>query len=206
MSQTIYPAPPYAFLGQVHGDSFLAYVQEGAIYRHSPDGPQAIGVTTKIHEDLKADYDSIYATCKEYYTGLVEAGVIEPEPTQEDILRRQAEQLKTQAVQLDEASRLVAESARSQAELAGAIAALRAEIEALRGKGGADEYPAGTHQQDPGALPPVETPDQPGLGDNPGLPKFPQRPAAGDSGSKPERGGSAKRTALPAKRTSGRHA
>lgn len=197
-------APPPRVPGQT--ESFLAYMQDGKIFRQAPEGPQAIGVTSKTHDDLQADYDGIYATCQEYYDALVKAGVIVPEPTQEEVLKQQAEQLKVQAEQLREASKIIAEGARSQEALAGMISDLRGELSALKGQGGKYEHPAERHQEPAGPVAAVETDAQPGLGDKPGLPKLPQRAAASDSRSEPEAAGPAKRPAVSAKRSGGRRA
>lgn len=209
MSQMPYPIyPPFGAPvprgapGQT--DTFLAYMQDGKIFRQTPEGPQAIGVTGKAHDDLQADYDSIYATCQEYYDALVKAGIIVPEPTQEELLKQQAEQLKAQAEQLREASRIIADGGRNQEALAGMIAGLRAEIAALtRGENHADTTePCAEHV---GIVPSVESVDQSGVGDKPQLPELPRRPHAGDSRSEPARAGSAKRAAVSAKRSGSKH-
>lgn len=59
------PPSPRGVPGQT--ETFLAYMQDGKIFRQAPEGPQVIGVTTKTHDDLQADYDGVYATCQEYY-------------------------------------------------------------------------------------------------------------------------------------------
>lgn len=210
MSQTPYApygmfAPPPRVPGQT--ESFLAYMQDGKIFRQAPEGPQAIGVTSKTHDDLQADYDGIYATCQEYYDALVKAGIIVPEPTQEELLKQQAQQLKAQAEQLREASKIIADGARSQEALAGMISDLRGELSALKGKGEVShEHPAERHPEPAGPVAAMETDAQPGLGDNPGLPKLPQRTVAGDSRPEPQAAGSAKRPAVSAKRSGGRRA
>ena len=196
------PPSPRGVPGQT--ETFLAYMQDGKIFRQAPEGPQVIGVTTKTHDDLQADYDGVYATCQEYYDALVKAGVIVPEPTQEDLLNQQAEQLKAQAEQLREASKIIADGARSQEALAGMINELRSELSALKGDS-AYEHRAECHSEPAGPVAAVEADAQPGMGDNQGLPKLPRRSDAGDSRPSPQSSGPAKRSAVSAKRSGGRH-
>lgn len=213
MSQTY--AAPYPFFappprpapGQT--ETFLAYMQDGKIFRQAPDGPQPVGVTTKTHDDLQADYDSIYATCQEYYDALVKAGIITPEPTQEELLRRQAEQLKAQAEQLAEASRVIAEGAASQQALSAMVAALRGEISALRGR--ETQEAQHDHASEPceppaGAVSGLAGQDTAGVEDRQQLQQLPQRPAAGHRRAKSDPAGPPAGARLPAKRAGGKRA
>lgn len=213
MSQTYAPAypffvpPPRPAPGQT--DSFLAYMQDGKIFRQAPDGPQAIGVTTKTHEDLQADYDSIYATCKEYYDALVKAGVITPEPTQEELLRRQAEQLKAQAEQLAEARRVIEEGAANQQALSAMMADLRGEISALRGQQPQEAHnePALEHcQPDPGPQPAMAEHDQRGVEDREPVQQLPKRPDARHRRAQPDDAGASAGPRVSPKRSGGKRA
>lgn len=82
----------YAGLGTMQ-PTFVGYIQDGNIYRSDVQGQQLIGVTTKSHEELKADYDSVYARCQEYYNRLVELGEIKPEMTGDALIKAQADEL-----------------------------------------------------------------------------------------------------------------
>lgn len=90
--------------------TFVVYVKEDNIYRCDLQGNQVIGVTRKLYDEVKKDYDSVYARCQEYYNKLVELGAIVPVPTQEELAKRQAEQLTA-------ATRLIEEATRTQERL-----------------------------------------------------------------------------------------
>ena len=82
--------------------SFVGYVNDGVIYSTDANGQQVVvGVTTKTHDDLKADYDSVYARCQEYYDRLVKLGEITPELTGDALIKAQADELAkaTQLIQ-----------------------------------------------------------------------------------------------------------
>ena len=73
--------------------TFVGYIQDGKIYCSDVQGQQLVGVTSKIHDDLKSDYDSIDARCQQYYDRLVKLGEIVPELTGEELIKAQADQL-----------------------------------------------------------------------------------------------------------------
>ena len=80
--------------------SFVGYIKDGTIYSTDANGQQiTVGVTSKAYEDLKADYDGVFARCQEYYDRLVKLGEIVPELTGEALIKAKADQL-TRATRL----------------------------------------------------------------------------------------------------------
>lgn len=73
--------------------SFVGYIQDGKIYCSELQGQQLVGVTSKIYDELKSDYDSIYARCQQYYDRLVDLGEIKPALTGEELIKAQADEL-----------------------------------------------------------------------------------------------------------------
>ena len=55
----------YAGFGTTQA-TFVGYIQDGKIYCSDGQGQQVIGVVSKSYDDLKSDYDSIYARCQQY--------------------------------------------------------------------------------------------------------------------------------------------
>jgi len=85
--------------------SFMGYVQDGKIYStDATQGAQAIGVLSKTYDELKADYDSVYARCQQYYDRLVELGEIKPELTGDALLKAQAAELARATALINEMS------------------------------------------------------------------------------------------------------
>lgn len=82
----------YAGFGTTQA-TFVGYIQDGKIYCSDGQGQQVIGVVSKSYDDLKSDYDSIYARCQQYYDRLVELGEIKPELTGEELIKAQADEL-----------------------------------------------------------------------------------------------------------------
>ncbi len=73
--------------------TFVGYIHDGKIFCSDAQGQQLIGVTSKVHDDLKSDYDSVYARCQEYYERLVKLGEITPELTGDALIKAQADEL-----------------------------------------------------------------------------------------------------------------
>lgn len=190
-------------------DSFLAYCQDGKIFRQTPEGPQQIGATSKTYDDLKADYDSIFKTCQEYYDALVKAGIITPEPTQEELLQRQADQLKEQAAQLATASKVIAESAANQKSLTRMIMELRQEVSSLKNAnflGQGEQDGRVTDYIEPVSnIPSVEGTDQPSLDIDQELSELAAGPVSGAGRPQYNNAAASKRPALSAKRPVARH-
>ena len=82
----------YAGFGTTQA-TFVGYIQDGKIYCSDGQGQQVIGVVSKSYDDLKSDYDSLYARCQQYYDRLVELGEIKPELTGEELIKAQADEL-----------------------------------------------------------------------------------------------------------------
>lgn len=217
MSQTPYYnpyfMPPAGRPAMGTTDSLLAFMQDGKIFKQTPEGPQQIGVTTKTYEDLSADYDSVFKTCQQYYDKLVELGVITPEPTQEELLKRQAEQLQQQAKQLDIASKVIAESAQSQKALTDLIADLRNEVASLKNEnftsihsaqGAANEYSA-INCEPASTVGSMERADKSGVANSEQLPELPKRAVSGDGGTPHRPSNASKRASNASKRAGGRN-
>lgn len=204
MSQQGFNYFPYAPMGVPPraGDAqqtFIGFVRDNKVFRSDPQqGPVAIGVPTNIYDDLQADYDKLYATCQEYYDALVKAGIIVPEPTQEEIIRKQAEQL-------NEATQIIAQSAKKQESLYTMLQVLTEKVEALScAKGGSNERSTeNIATPSNGIIPKVEVVDQPSVADNARLPELPPRPDEGDSGEKHTTERSSKRSRPSSKRAGG---
>lgn len=204
MSQVYGGYAPYVMPGQLprpadvpaNAQTFLAYIHEDKIYKSDAQGSQVLGVPSKVHDALQADYDSLYSTCKEYYDALVKADIIRPEPTQEDIIRKQAEQLA-------QASEIIAQSAKTQQTLYEMVKDLTDKIERLSstkseecenehvGKNGADGS---------GVVAQVENDDRASVGNNAELPELPRGSASSDIGEKPKNSRPSKGAVSPAKR------
>lgn len=177
-----------------NAQSFIGYIQDGKIFRSDVQGPQAIGVSTKVHEDLQADYDNLYSTCKEYYDALVKAGVIVPEPTQEDLIRQQAEQL-------NHAAQVIAEGVKNQERLSSMIASLTEKLDAMsKVKETTHEHHTSNPVQNTRPVATDERICQPSVASDTRLPELPPRADAGDSGEESEVKRPAKRTRVSAKR------
>ena len=84
--------------------TFVGYIQDGKIYSSDVQGQQVVGVVSKTYDDLKADYDSIYARCQQYYDKLVELGEIKPELTGDALIKAQADQLARATALLNQMS------------------------------------------------------------------------------------------------------
>lgn len=94
---------------------FYCYIQDDKLMTWGSDGVKQVGVSLKAHEELEQTRASLYDTCQEYYNKLIEAGIIKPEPTPEDIARQQAEiisSLKSQVEQGQEAQAKLMEGQR----------------------------------------------------------------------------------------------
>lgn len=207
MSQVYGGYAPYVMPGQLprpadvpaNAQTFLAYVHEDKIYKSDAQGSQIIGVPSKVYDALQEDYDSLYSTCKEYYDKLVKAEIIRPEPTQEDIIRKQAEQLA-------QASEIIAQSAKTQQTLYEMVKDLTDKIEKLSstkseeceneyaGKNGADGADGS------GVVAQVENDDRASGRNSAELPEHPRGFASCDSGEKSKNSRPSKGTVPPAKR------
>ena len=83
----------YAGFGTTQPATFVGYIQDGTIVCSDVQGQRVIGVTSKTHDALKADYDSVFARCQEYYDRLVKLGEITPELTGDALIKAQADEL-----------------------------------------------------------------------------------------------------------------
>lgn len=105
----------YAGFGTTQQPTFVAYVKDGNIYGPDASGQQVIvGVLSKVHDELKADYDSVFKTCQEYYDRLVELGEITPQLTGDALIKAQAEELA-------KATQLIAQMSQNQEQLLSVI-------------------------------------------------------------------------------------
>lgn len=132
--------------------TFVGYVKDGVVYSTDASGQQiAVGVTSKVHEDLKADYDGVYSRCQEYYDRLVKLGEITPELTGDALIKAQADELA-------KATQLINQMSQNQKQLLSVIQSMTAGQKIIE-EGKHHESAAADREYDPGHLPAVEAND-----------------------------------------------
>lgn len=142
----------YAGFGTAQQPTFVGYVKDGAIYSSDASGQQVpIGVATKVHDDLKADYDSVYARCQEYYDRLVKLGEIVPELTGEALIKAQADELAR-------ATQLISQMSQNQEHLLSVIKNMAHAVQPA-GEEERNEPFAHNSQSDAGDIAAMETDD-----------------------------------------------
>lgn len=138
MSQVVYPYGPTSSLTN-QSKYFTCFLQEGKIMAWDTEGTQQVGFSNGTYNELKKQYDSVYATASEYYARLTEEGtcpscghkipaVITPELTQEQIVQQQAEQMRMM-------QEMIVISQKTQQELLTKIEALTASIPTIEKTG-----------------------------------------------------------------------
>ena len=157
--------------------SFVGYIKDGTIYSTDANGQQiTVGVTSKAYEDLKADYDGVFARCQEYYDRLVKLGEIVPELTGEALIKAQADQLTR-------AARLIEQMTQNQEHLLSVIRNLNQSQKITEDK--VNESLAIDSQSDTGHIPTVETADNGIQPDPRSVPKHKARSSQGNNRKKP---------------------
>lgn len=139
---------------------FSAFVDgDQIIYQDYMGNRQAVGVINRAVEALKAENAKLNEKVKEYYDWLVDLEAITPDPTPEDIIRQQAEQLKANSEIMQ--------------DLAAELKALKAELKALKEE--RHVRPEKHFEQNFGAKPGNDRGGQKGLERGPNLPAGPNR-------------------------------
>ena len=66
----------------------------GQILAFEASGQRVVGVITKMYEDTKAQRDKAVSKAEELYKMCVDNGIIKPEPTQEEVLRKALDEIQ----------------------------------------------------------------------------------------------------------------
>ena len=66
----------------------------GQIYAFEASGQRVVGVVSKLYEDTKAQRDSAISKAEELYKLCIDNGIIKPEPTQEEVLRKALDEIQ----------------------------------------------------------------------------------------------------------------
>ena len=66
----------------------------GQIYAFEASGQRIVGVVSKIYEDTKTQRDNAISKAEELYKLCVDNGIIKPEPTQEEVLRKALDEIQ----------------------------------------------------------------------------------------------------------------
>ena len=66
----------------------------GQIYAFEASGQRVVGVVSKLYEDTKTQRDSAISKAEELYKLCIDNGIIKPEPTQEEVLRKALDEIQ----------------------------------------------------------------------------------------------------------------
>lgn len=66
----------------------------GQILAFEASGQRVVGVISKMYEDTKAQRDKAVSKAEDLYKLCVDNGIIKPEPTQEEVLKRALDEIQ----------------------------------------------------------------------------------------------------------------
>ena len=97
----------------------------GQILAFEASGQRVVGVITKMYEDTKAQRDKAVSKAEELYKMCVDNGIIKPEPTQEEVLRKALDEIQETRRINEQLVQMIAAMGQSPAAMGQSPAAMR---------------------------------------------------------------------------------